>query len=287
MKYLPASITDEFLETARSAMLGGEFAVYVTSRQAIPLGQVTLTAASIGTWTPQPGATIATRTLQDVAIVPITPIVSASVVSITLVGKDATAVTPIDIKMVAVFNPPARSGNQSYSFGRGFAMDMTVSDASGGGSTNDGKVASITAVQTPTIVNGSTNMKFRVYQLPELADYELIGATTDINFNAKDRVAIGIDAGMERDRWVKLGKSLSGELTIGSKFIGFSEGLARYGGQKCTVMLKALMEELTTTDHLVFTSWTASNKPKAPEGEGEVTTEATGKYQDHLFFIAP
>jgi hypothetical protein len=44
---------------------------------------------------------------------------------------------------------------------------------------------------------------------------------------------------------------------------------------------------LTTTDQLVFTGWTAANKPKVPEGEGDVTQEAAGKFVDHLFFFAP
>ena len=267
MKYLPGSIADANLDVARSAMLGGEFAVYVTAKQAILLGQVNLTGTGTGTWTPQPGANIESRAAQDLQIVSITPIQSTVPVQITLTGHDTTAVTPVAINLHATFSPPARSGNQSANFGRGFATDLAVASSP----TNTGLVATIDATQTPTIVGGAINQSFRVYQLPELADYELIDATMDINFNAKDRAAIGIDAGLERDRWVKLGKSLSGELSIGSKFKGFSEGLPRYGGQKCTVMLVALKEQLTTTDHLVFTGWTAANKPKAPEGEGEVT----------------
>ena len=227
------------------------------------------------------------RTKMDICIAPTTTIASTVPVQITLTGHDTTSVTPIAIKVAATFAPPARSGNQSANFARGFAQDLTVTDAAGGGSTNNGKVGTITAVQTPTIVGGGVNQTFRVYQLPEMSDYELIIAQTDINFNAKDRQAKGIDAGMVTDYWVKLGKSLPGELSIGSKFIGFSEGLARYSGQKCTVMLTALKDGLVTTDNLVFTGWTSANKPKAPEGDGEITQEAAGKYVDHLFFVAP
>ena len=283
MKYLPGSISDANLEVARSAMLGGEFAVYVTAKQAILLGQVNLTATATGVWVPQPGATIASRAAQDLAIVAITPIQSTVPVQVTLTGHDTTAVTPVAITVHGTFAPPARSGNQSANFGRGFATDMAV----GVSPSNTGLVATLDTTQTPTIVGGAINQSFRVYQLPELADYELIDATTDIKFNAKDRAAVSIDAGLERARWVKLGKSLPGELSIGSKFKGFSEGLARYGGQFCTVMLVALKAQLTTTDNLVFTMWTGANKPNVPDGEGEVVQEASGLYQDHLFFFAP
>lgn len=281
MKYVPTNIANAELDIARSAMLGAEFAVYITATQAILLGQVNLTASGTGVWVPQPGAAISVRTAMDVCIVPITPISSSAPVEITLTGTDTTA-SPVAITMKATFSPPARSGNQSANFARGFAQDMAVAASP----SNTGLVEAIDAVQTPTIVGGGINQSFRVYQLPEQSDYELIVASTDIKFNAKDRQAKGIDAGMVSDYWVKMGKSLPGELSIGSKFVGFSEGLARYSGQKCTVMLLALKEQLTATDRLVFTGWTAANKPSAPEGDGEITQTAEGKYVDHLFFIA-
>jgi hypothetical protein len=65
MKYLPGAISDANLDVARSAMLGGEFAVYVTAKQAILLGQVNLTGSGAGVWVPQPGASIESRTAQD------------------------------------------------------------------------------------------------------------------------------------------------------------------------------------------------------------------------------
>ena len=43
MKYIPGSISSANIDVARSAMLGAEFAVYVTAKQANLLGQINLT----------------------------------------------------------------------------------------------------------------------------------------------------------------------------------------------------------------------------------------------------
>lgn len=357
MKYLPSAIVDAELDIARAAYFGGEFGVYMTQVAAVNLGQVDLSAAGVGSWTPNQGSSIRVGG-GDLQIVPITPINSSVPVQITLAGLD-TSGSPAPIAMTATFAAPARAGNQSANFARGFAQDLTVIpkvthsatyavatnvativtqeahgyistqhvDTSGftvtalnvsnvaitvidphtftyaathadvGTTADTGGiitphgttqlVSSITASQTPTIVGGGNNQSFRVYQLPAVTDYELIQATMEIDFNTKDRPAKGIDAGMESDFWVKRGKSQPGELSIGSKFRSFTDGMARYSGQKCTCMLLGLKEGQTTVDRLVFTQWVGAIKPKLPEGDGEATQESAGKFVDHLFFIAP
>ena len=147
--------------------------------------------------------------------------------------------------------------------------------------------SALTAVQVPTVVGGGINQSFRVYQLPEQADFDLIEAQMEVDFNTKDRVAKGIDAGMESDYWVKRGKAAPGDLSIGAKFKGIVDGMARYSGSKCTAMLLGKKEGQTTVDRLVFTQWVGAVKPKLPEGDGEATSESAGKFVDHLFFVAP
>lgn len=357
MKYLPSAVINAQLDIARAAYFGGEFAVYLTQVPAVNLGQIDLSAAGTGTWTPNPGSTIQAAG-SDLQIVPITPISSpGGALSITLAGLD-TSGTPAAITMAASFSPPSRATNQTFNFPRGYAQDLTVNpkvthstqralasnvatitspnhgyatgqhvtttlfgnasynvtnvaitvvDANtftyAATGTNESTtadttgtitpvgttqlVSSITAVQTPTIVNGGPLQSFRVYQLPQVADYELILATTEIDFNTKDRPAKGIDAGMESDFWVKRGKAMPGDLSIGSKYRSTTDGLQRYSGQKCTAMLVGLKEGAVLNDRLVFAQWVGAVKPKLPDGEGEATMECAGKFVDHLFFVAP
>jgi len=166
------------------------------------------------------------------------------------------------------------------------ALEATTADITGViVVVSSGQVGSITGLQS--VVGGGINQNFRIYQLPQATDYVLIEPTTEIDFNTKARVAKGVDSGMESDAYVKRGKSLPGELTIGSKFKDMIEGMARYAGQKCTAMLVGYKDGQVLGDRLVFAQYTSTVKPKLPEGDGEAMIEATGKFVDHLFFIAP
>jgi hypothetical protein len=199
-------------------------------------------------------------------------------VTTTLFGVSAYNVTNVAITVVDAntFTYAATGSNES-----------TTADTTGTitpvGTTQ--LVSSITGLTSVT--NGGPLQSFRVYQLPAVTDYELIQASTEIDFNTKDRPAKGIDAGMESDFWVKRGKAMPGELSIGSKFRSFTDGMARYSGQKCTSMLVGLKEGAVLSDRLVFTQWVGAIKPKLPDGDGEATMECAGKFVDHLFFVAP
>jgi hypothetical protein len=199
-------------------------------------------------------------------------------VTTTLFGNPSYNVTNVAITVV--------DGN-TFTYAATGTNEATTADTTGTitpvGTTQ--LVSSITGLTSVT--NGGPLQSLRVYQLPAQSDYELIEASTEIDFNTKDRVAKGIDAGMESDFWVKRGKAAPGELSIGSKFRSFTDGMARYSGQKCTCMLVGLKEGAVTGDRLVFTQWVGAVKPKLPDGDGEATIECAGKFVDHLFFVAP
>ncbi len=130
-------------------------------------------------------------------------------------------------------------------------------------------------------------MRFALYALPVLTDYTLIGCVRDFDFNTKSRMAKGIDCGMESDAFVKRGKTQPGEITVGDKLKGFAEGLMRFDGLKCTLMAVGIKDGQVTGDRLVFTQFVPTCKVKLPEGDGEATSDAIGKFVEHLFFVAP
>jgi hypothetical protein len=357
MKYLPGAIAAANLDTVNAPYLGGEWAVYMTQVQAILLGEIDLSAAGVGTWTPHNGAAM-TAAGGDLQITPITPIASSAALQVTLTGLDTTTPTASAVTATATFAPPARSANQTFNFPRGYALDLTlnpsvlmatqrsrttnvatitvpnhdyttgqavtttlfggtgynltdvtitvvdanhISFASTGA--NEAVTAdttgtitpvgvttlfsAINAVQTPTIVNGGTNQKLRVYQLPNTTDWVLIEPTTEVDFNTKSRAAKGINSGLEADAYVKAGMSNAGDLTINGNFKSLSEGMARFDGQKCTCMLVGVKDGVATEDRIVFVNYRPVVKPKLPVGDGEVMADATGKYVDQLFFVAP
>jgi hypothetical protein len=136
-------------------------------------------------------------------------------------------------------------------------------------------------------VGGDKNQEFSLYQLPELADYTFIGCTTDFKFNSKGRVAKGIDCGMESDKFIKRGKTQPGEASLDAKFKGFAESLARFDGQKTTLMAIGIKDGQVTTDRVVLTQFVPSVEINLPDGDGEAMQPAKGKFAEQLFFVAP
>ncbi|MGN6552298.1 MAG: hypothetical protein ACTHLW_00990 [Verrucomicrobiota bacterium] len=276
MKYEPSSLLSEDIQIAAAAYLGGEFACFMTHERAVLIGTVDISDTDTGIYTPTPGASIKAAGA-DLQMVALRPILSDVALEILFAGMDDTG-TPVSMNGTATFEPPARAENQSFNFARHFAKDVVPAVVGK-------KFTAITSLTSVT--GGGKNQKIGIYQLPEAADYSLILATTDVNFNTKSRKAIGIDAGMEADYWIKRGKTQAGELSIGSKLQGFAEGMARFDGAKATCMLVGIKDGELTGDRLVFTDYVCSLSPKLPDGEGEAMAEATGKYKEALFFIAP
>jgi hypothetical protein len=276
MLYEPSSLVSEDLAISAAAYLGGEFAVYMSHVRATQIGEIALPASNQGTYTAVAGATIKSGG-SDLQMVALKPIRSDIALAIVLAGLD-NSVSPTSMNGTATFTPPGRADNQTFNFARHFAKDLVPASTGK-------KFSSIASLVS--VAGGDANLKLGLYQLPEAADYTLIMATTDVNFNTKGRKAVGVDAGMEADFWIKRGKTQPGELTINSKMQSFSEGMARFDGDKGTCMLVGIKDGELTGDRLVFTDFVCALAPKLPDGEGEAMFEASGKYKEGLFFIAP
>ena len=285
MKYLPAAIAASDIQIAKDPYLGGEFQVFLSDTPSVRLADISLTSSGNGTtsanasYTARAGVSVigVGGSGADLQMVTEERLTSAVACVVTLnVTDDLGATTTA----VATFAPPTRADNQGYNFGRGYAVDLQVTT----GATR--KIASITGIAS--VAGGSRGSKFAVYQLPELASYVLVGATTEKKFNTKSRQAVGIDVGMQADAAIKLGKTKKGELTIDSKFGSMCDGLQRFDGARCTALLVGLKDEVLTEQNLVFTGFIPSVELSAPEGDGEaMANAATGKFADHLFFVAP
>lgn len=280
MQYVPPAIAATDLDIVESGYFGGEFGLYITTVPAVVLGQIDLSAAGAGTFTVHNGASIKTGGA-DLQLVAITPVLSTVAVALELATMDNSGPPAVAMNATATLQPPSRAKNQSFNFARGTATDFVPATAGK-------KISSITGLATGTpVTGGDANQSYSVVQLPEQTDYELIAAVKDIDFNTRSRQAKGINAGMESDYWIKRGMTQPGELTIGSKLQSFVEGMMRYDGLKCTVMLVGLKDGQVTGDRLVFTEYVQTGKPRLPEGEGEAEIPSTGKFKEVLYFFAP
>ena len=279
MIYVPPAIVSTDLDIVESGYFGGEFGVFLTNVPAVVVGEVDLPGSGQGSYVAHNGASIKAGGA-DLQLGAISPVLSNVALAIKLATLD-NSVTPVAMDITATFTPPARATNQSFNFGRGAATDFVPG-------TSGKKITSITGMAASSpLVGGGRNQKFSVLQLPEQSDYELIVATKDVDFNTRSRMAKGIDAGMEADYWIKRGKTQPGELTIGSKLQSFVEGMMRYDGLKCTLMLVGLKDGVVTGDRLVFTEYVQTVKPRLPDGDSEAEIPSTGKFKEVFYFFAP
>lgn len=273
MKYLPAAVTGADVQLAKEPAFGGEYAVYITAKQATLLGTILFSAANAATFTAVNGVSLSAPA--DLAINALTPILSSSNLVVQITGQNTV---PTAMVGTVTFAPPSWADNQTPNFGRGFAFDVVPA-------TNGQQYNSLTGLVGVT--GGRANIKLGVYQLPEQADYVLLGCTTDIDFNTKSRLPKGVDCRMEADAFVKAGKSQPGELKIDSKLFNLGDGMPRFDGLKTTVMLVGVKDGQLTGERLVFCGWHGTIKPRLPDGDGEAMVPTEGKFEDHAFFIAP
>jgi hypothetical protein len=67
-----------------------------------------------------------------------------------------------------------------------------------------------------------------------------------------------------------------------------ADRLTRFDSSKTTAMLVGIKDGQVTCDRAVFTQYVPNVDINLPEGEGEaMENAATGKFVDHLFFVAP
>lgn len=276
MRYLPGEIALNDLDIAQGPYFGGEWGVFLSNVAAKRIGGIVMTAAAVGAWTANSGATI-TAAGAHLQIVPTTYLRSAAqcVVTMAVTDEDSAATTA-----VGTFAPPEYAANQSFNFQRGFSVDLLRA------TNNDKKIKTVNSLTS--IVGGAANVAFDIYELPALADYTFVGCTSEIDFNDKARMPKGVDCRMESDAFIKRGKSQVGKLTLGAKFFGMGDGLARFSGDKTTAMLVGIKDGQVTGDRLVFTQWVPSCAYKLPEGDGEaMANNEEGKYNELLMFVAP
>jgi hypothetical protein len=273
MKYTPTTVNQAELAVLDTPYLGGEFALYVSHKSAIHIASIAMSAAAVGALTDN-AATALPAGGTDLQIVTNRPLRSAvnTVVTLAVAYDDDVVGTA-----VGTFAPPAWATNQSKNFQPGYGVDLVPGTA-------DKTFKTITGLTS--IVGGEKNCGFDIWQLPAAADYTLIGCVKDVEWNDRVGKSVGIDCGLKSDAFVKSGKTLPGDLKLGQKIKGWADGLARIGGFLSTVMLVGIKDGQVTSDRVVFLNFRAAPKFMLPEGEGEATAEADGKFTDVLYFVA-
>jgi len=277
MKYAPPTIAAADYPIARKPAFGGEASVFISTEQSLELGEYEIAAVNSGVWTadsvnaiPAAGAYIAAVVSSPTGMSG----GSASVV-LTVTGKDedngAASAT-------ATFTPPNYAENKNNDFQIGYGVDVELA--------GDKKWKTITAV-TVSCQADAAGATIKLLTMPSSASFKRIGCTTDLRFTTRSQVPKSIACGMDAAAFTKPGRSEQPTITIAGKQKGFGDGLARFDGRPCTVMVQVDKEGTVVTDNLYFTSAYLRVTPEYGDGDAEATTSADGVYENLALMIAP
>lgn len=264
----PTTVAAADYSIARNPAVGYEAKVYLTSKASYKLGSALLTAngdAGLGyTYVGLPQASPG-------------PIVAVA----TGAGVFQTAADTITFAgLTGQFTPAGYSSMQGFDFQVGRAVEL------------DGTFAMPTSSSVPTLTlaAGSGMLKgsqFEIWELPTLTDFTLVGCTNDKNLDIPARGTKNIPCGNNQAEWTVPGMTSIGSLEVVGLNQGFDDGLMRFAGVKCQVMIVELKEDRLVRLRAICTDWTPSCKAPYPAGDAEATVTLSGQYSRFIALPAP
>ncbi len=263
----PAGIASADYSTAQEPILGGDVEVYITSKPSKKLGLAQVDSDGVITYT-----YVATPTAGSPG-----PIVAVATVS----GLRQAAPDPINFcGLTASFAPVAWSSNKtSYDFPIGRATEFTGTY----GTPTSSSVPALTLSAGDGMLSGS---QFELWELPALTDFKLAGCTSDRQVTVPARGSKNIACGKNEAEWTVPGMIKTGQLEITGMNQGFDDGLMRYIGQKCQVLISEKVEGRVLRMRAILTDFTGDCKAPYPTGENESTVTLTGQFSRFMALLA-
>ena len=280
-KHAPATLATASFPLMAEPLFGAEMETLITSKQHAEMGLLTLTASDTGTFTADTvGAALLLAVPQSLVVVVDESILDAGgediVVTIAGVASDATSITG-----TATIKVPGYAQNQTRTFPRGFSVDVVVAADKKFKSINNGGVTVACATE-------ATNARIKIFGLPDISDFERVGCTGAGSFQPRVRADAPVRCGSDPSAFVKEGDLREGNLRVEAKYFNYAQGLARYAGQRCTVLLREMRSgaKIPTTYHYV-TQFVPSGEISMPEGSEACMNTTEGRFQTNMTLLAP
>jgi hypothetical protein len=276
MGLAPTTLTVDEHRIALKPTLGIEKVVLISSQHALELGELEIMAANSGQWTPDP-VNVPDTDGQDIIAVVTSPTGLDGDAANVVLAITGTKPPTGAITLSATFKPPAYARDASKVFEIGYAVDCIEA---GGALVKT--ITGVTVSTAPALARGTI---IKLYAMPALATFTQVGCATDVRWTSKSAVPVSIACGPNGTAFSKPGRSGQSSLTLNGKLFGFGDGLAKYDGRTCTVLIKIVKESKVDTDHLFFLESTLKVGPDLPD-EGEATIAGEGVFEEAAFLVA-
>lgn len=275
--YQPTTLPTTKYAIARRPLLGGEHVLYISSGAAIEVGRFSITAADTGTWTANADAVIPTGGAHLVAMVYNNTGVKggAEDIVLTIAGKNASDEV---ISAVATFAVPGYARITERLFPVSMAVDAVVAA--------DVKVAQVTGV-TVACAADAVGAILVIYAMPDMSTFSEVAGKSELRIPGKETRPLSIPDKMEGTAWQKPGRSPVAEFSGTLRAINSVDGLGKYKGAEVILRLDSFKEQSAITERTFLLGARYSTEATSPDGDGEVTLNITGQYENALIMAAP
>lgn len=264
------------IEIADGVEIGSDKVVYVSREPMTLMGTINFSGAGAATYTPRPGAALPTAGRDLHLVLPDKPGKStAGEIAVTLDVTYADATTDTS---TATFFVPSWSEDQAYEAPMFAAADF-LADTGG----NAGKLIK-TIGGLDSVANGLAGNVMEVWSSPAAADFHLIGCCTRAVGPPPYPGSLKIPCGRQAARWTKVARSQEGDLTIEWKYRDHWRDMARYMGQKTTVMVAIEKDGLVMSSRWVYTGYVPSGGPERGDGDDETLATSEGAFERVMLF---
>lgn len=277
----PAAVAAGDYQMARKPILGGEREVWVSPYEMWKMAEIYYAVAGSGVLTADDYNTYAnvagtgSAVGADMAVVVKDYFETSAETSLDFLGTDSV---PASVSGVAVIKPPGYVANNLFSFTSGFAWDVTSSSG------NTWQTLGYNGARGGTIAAKSA---LYIMNLPPLTTFKRVSCITSIEFASPMRPAIAIPCGMDgAGGGIKPGRTEQPTVALKAKDRGLADGLGRYGGKPCTILIKTVKEGFLTTENLFLGNCRFTVKPSSGDGNDEATVSVDGLYEYAAYFPA-
>lgn len=206
---------------------------------------------------------------------PTSPILAVSLTGIF----GAAAVTVNYGGISAAFQPVGwsskQTGQDAFTFGAGRAVELI------------GNYVSPVASSVPTAAAALQGSKFALIQVPNLTDFTTVGCTNQSRVQIPVKQSKSIPCGMNEAEWVTPGTQKPGDLEITGLSHGPDDGLQKFAGLNCTVLLETIQQDRVIAMREICSNWVCAIEENNPSGEGESTLTAKSMFEKIMVLPAP
>jgi hypothetical protein len=248
--------------------------VLLSTDPSLELGTLVITDTNACTWTSEPteAAQLAAGPSHLCVMVDGALPNTVSNVVFTLTGTDPGNSV---ISATGTFAVPAYSRNQKKSFPRCWAVSFDQSAGT--------KFKTITSVSVVSNA-GATGGRFKVFALPDISSFQLVGCIGSTNFTPRGIVPFAMRCGDDPQAFVVEGDVAEARLAIDAKFFNSTEGLSRLNGLRCVVMIEDLRARRVVTGRYFCTGYYPTPGERGSEGPEAVTNDSEAPVEETLSF---